>query len=424
MKNKNDKSQNDPSITHEDFVSIGAFLRGQREKKGHSLKFVSEKTRISSTKLELLEKDELNQLPNKAYVTGFVKAYSKYLNLKSEDALHCLKETYERLYPDSTNTKIKVLTPNDDINRRPLGAIFIVGSIFALLLTGVYFFMKSKSQDKIRAELRTPIQPQVLTSKSPLRKKLKEKEVSENIKRIPVATAESLNAKGETPVVAVAPVKDEVQKPTEVAVKVVVKEPIKEPVLVAVKEPIKVPVTEPVKIIAPPKVEKPVEKVEAKIVLKKENGENEGEKKLRFFSIPGPLYSFDKKNSKTLVKKYLPIDIKMSAAEGKENVYIRAIEGDSWITYKKDNGPVRKFVLRKGRNLFISGKEVRVFLGNLPAIKVFYNNKALKIDSKSGVKSLVFPHKNMTKFKLPLFVFHKDGTVTTSEEYLKENPEL
>ena len=114
----------------------------------------------------------------------------------------------------------------------------------------------------------------------------------------------------------------------------------------------------------------------------------------------------------------------MSATEGKQNVYIRAINGDSWITYKKDNGPVRKFVLKKGRNLFISGKEVRVFLGNLPAIKVFYNNEALKIESKSGVKSLVFPHKSLAKFKLPLFVFNEDGTVTTSEEYLKENARL
>lgn len=407
MKNKidpTDSKNNNTEITQRDFISIGTYLKGQREKKGHSLKFVSEKTRISSSKLELLEKDELKQLPNKAYVTGFVKAYSKYLNINSEGALHCLKETYEKLYPDAIPSGIRILTPEQEMNSRPLGAFLVLGSVFALLITGVYFFMKSNSQDKIRAELRRPIKPQVLTSKSPLKKRLKKEN---EIKRVPVALAVAPKIVIPKPVVVIPPVKE------------TVKETVK-PILANAS----VKVETPVAVIA----QKPIIKVEPKpvptpVVAKKEMLEEE-EKKLRFFNIPGPLYTVDQANSKNLVKKYLPIDVKMSATEGKENVYIRAIEGDSWITYKKDDGPVRKFILRKGRNLFISGGEVRIFLGNLPAIKVFHNNQALKIESKSGVKSLVFPHKNLNKFKLPLFVFKKDGSVTTSDKYLKEKSHL
>ena len=111
--------------------------------------------------------------------------------------------------------------------------------------------------------------------------------------------------------------------------------------------------------------------------------------------------------------------MKTAVYPGKQNVFINAVTGDTWITYKQDDAPIKKFVLKKNRTLLIRGDEIRLFLGNINVTKIFLNNQLLDIDSKNGIKSLVFPKENKAKYVLPLFLFKEDGTVITSDEYLK-----
>lgn len=130
---------------------------------------------------------------------------------------------------------------------------------------------------------------------------------------------------------------------------------------------------------------------------------------------------FTFKDDKTLVETYLPKNIANSMVEGKQNIFLNAYKDDVWITYKVDNEPIRKFTLLKDKTLFLRGDEIRIFIGNVNSTLIFLNNRALEINSKSGVKSLIFPEKNKDKYKIPLFVFKEDGTVTTSEENIKPN---
>lgn len=132
------------------------------------------------------------------------------------------------------------------------------------------------------------------------------------------------------------------------------------------------------------------------------------------------LYTF-KKDDKALVEAYLPKNIQDSMVEGKQNVFLNAYKDDTWITYKIDNEPVRKFTLEKDKTLLLRGDEIRLFIGNLNSTLIFLNNHALEINSKSGVKSLIFPEKSKDKYKIPFFVFKEDGTVTTSEEVTESN---
>ena len=69
------KKETTSNGTNSDSNTIGNFLKKQREQQEIPLKIISRTTKISTTLLELLEGDELNQLPNKAYVKGFVKLY-------------------------------------------------------------------------------------------------------------------------------------------------------------------------------------------------------------------------------------------------------------------------------------------------------------------------------------------------------------
>ena len=74
-------------------------------------------------------------------------------------------------------------------------------------------------------------------------------------------------------------------------------------------------------------------------------------------------------------------------------------------------------MLEAEQDILIRGKEVQLFLGNLGAVKVFLNNQPLKISSRSGVKSLVFPHEAHKKYVTPLFIHHPSGKSETSGEY-------
>ena len=112
----------------------------------------------------------------------------------------------------------------------------------------------------------------------------------------------------------------------------------------------------------------------------------------------------------------LPTNIKYAVVPNKQNVFITAIKGDTWLTYKNGSDPVKSFTLRQGRFILIRGDEIRVYLGNVNVTKIFYNSKLVKFEAKSGIKSLVFPQENASKYKLPLFLFDKTtGQITTNE---------
>jgi cytoskeleton protein RodZ len=121
------------------------------------------------------------------------------------------------------------------------------------------------------------------------------------------------------------------------------------------------------------------------------------------------------------INELLPNDFKVTPIEGIQAVFITAVKSDSWLTYKSDDDPIKKFVLKKGRSLLFRAKEARVFLGNLGAVKIFLNNKPLIVKSRTGVKSLVFPQENAGNYMMPLFIYKEDGSVQTSQEWIEKN---
>jgi cytoskeletal protein RodZ len=127
------------------------------------------------------------------------------------------------------------------------------------------------------------------------------------------------------------------------------------------------------------------------------------------------LFTF-RKNEKELVEAYLPKNIQNAIVEGKQNVFLFAFKDAAWITYKVDDKPIKKYTLEKDKGMMLKGDEIRLFIGNVNSAIIFLNNHPLEINSKSGVKSLIFPEKNKVKYKIPFFVFKEDGTVTTSDE--------
>ena len=115
----------------------------------------------------------------------------------------------------------------------------------------------------------------------------------------------------------------------------------------------------------------------------------------------------------------LPDNIRLSKVEGKQNVFLHAVDGDTWIAYQADDQPIKKYVLKKGRSVLIRGDVVKVFMGNYNVAKVFYNNQLIKAYTRTGVKSLIFPEGAGKDLKLPLFPTYQ-GRSYTSAEYIEK----
>ena len=68
-------------------AKIGQILNQEREHKGFSLEQVAEWTCISERQLKAIEEGDMKALPAKAYVRGFIQAYSKSIGVNAQPLL-------------------------------------------------------------------------------------------------------------------------------------------------------------------------------------------------------------------------------------------------------------------------------------------------------------------------------------------------
>jgi cytoskeletal protein RodZ len=370
-------------------IKIGDLLREAREAKSLSLDAISRHTKINCTNLEALENNDKDSLPNIAYVKGFVKSYSRIVDVDTNHALELLDQLYNA-QPTQVHTeepKVELVTEPEVKTTKPASESIdsslkmkIFGVVAACAVAAFIFVNRTEKVEEKKAE-KIVVKPQVLTAETPLTK-----------------------IDAPKPVV----LKEEPKKEAE-----------SEPKAVEVK-PVEKPVEKKVEKVEEKKVEKKVEKVEEKKVEKV--AEKSEKKEIEFYNFPFPLYTV-KSITAEQKTELIPASYQNSIIEGKQNIFIRATEGDTWLTYKSDSDPIKKFILKKGRYILIRGDEVKIFLGNVHIAKVFLNNELLDIKSRSGVKSLVFPQELAKNQKLPLFIFQKSGKVITSQEYLENNPQ-
>ena len=346
-----------------DFKTIGSFLKKQREQQEIPLKIISRTTKISTTLLELLEGDELSQLPNKAYVKGFVKSYCKALSINQKECLNLLEKTYLNQFPQrqANNLVKEYSTPSSSKKPKAMTAIFAV----TIGLVAFSYLFNDKGTSKQEETSFETISHQSLTIKTPLKETKDEVKLAQNsIKKNNPETTLTTKKQNQN--------------------------------------------------------EKESNQIKKEVIAKKENKKVETDekvKKYKFSPIKGELFTYKTEINQNDLK-LLPKSVQQDTSPQK--VYIKAMNGETWITYKVDDKPIRQLFLKKDKSLFIKGGEMRIFLGNINATKIFVNNKPISYSSRTGVKSLVIPKRNTSKYQLPLFVFEDSGRARTSEEVIKE----
>ncbi len=363
------KSNNEPSSHQSDVnMTIGQLISKTRTDKGLSLKTISQQTKIHIGLLENLEADQFDKLPSKAYVRGFVKSAAKILSLDQDYALELLDKAYEA----NLNSK-KSEKPNQEMKNET--ARNTLTTMSATPLETVRSVTLSSSLFLTKAAIVILIVGVVGINVKNLFEKSKEE------------------------VVKLPEVLSTLQK-KKVAPKPVVK--VEEPKTEEFQEPIKVNIIED-------------KNVKTDITVNDLN--------LKTISLGEKQFIEDKSVTTEKLEELLPAKNRVQPLKGMETLFLNASEGESWLTYKVDDKKIQKFVLRQGRTLFLRGAVIRVFIGNIKSLKVFHNNKpvTLPANDKSTVRNIVVPEDMKTKFMSPLFVFQPDGSVLTSEDYVKLN---
>ena len=367
--------------------SLGSYLKKMREEQGISLGAISKNTKIPVSNLELLETDAFDKLPDKIYIIGYVKSYSKAIGITPDAGLHLLtkfyndEHSYRRFAPggvpkERTWEVFKEKNPKK-INKRPIYGILILVLGILFVVSGKYLSRYQKEEEQTIAV----INHKSINAETPLKNK---SQIS--LKPEPLRKTEELSPSSKP-----SPQNSEFSSQENAAIS-------------------------EKKTIDPPTSSQTNENNEED--KKKEVKEKTITKKT-FLRMTRPLYSIDQSIDEQKILESIPESIRKRTVLGKQNIYIRAVNEDSWMAYKSDNKPVKRFILKKGDDTFLKGEEIRLFLGNYRGLQIFLNNQLLNITSRTRHKSLVFPQENRKKYLTPLFIYHDSGKVETSTEYIK-----
>ena len=75
--------------------SFGRYLQAIRLEKKISLEKISEETRIATGNLQLIEKEDLEKLPDEVFVTGFLRAFARAIGADGDEAVQLYKARLE-----------------------------------------------------------------------------------------------------------------------------------------------------------------------------------------------------------------------------------------------------------------------------------------------------------------------------------------
>lgn len=365
---------------------LGDYLKQKRIDKNYTLEKLSQKTKISVNILKSLESNDYGNLPSAAYIKGFVTSYVKVLGIPLDEAINKMEYTYLNVlgkpFPALNHTK-SMATPTQAITSAPktedtptphdviesgdsiiestksILPIVIFGAII-LLFVGGYKLISTVVESEVNSGKEKDLGPKIESSSALVKQPVKPEEPKKEEPAAAAATSATTPATATT-------------TPAE---------PPKEEVKAEQEFPRNFPTVE-------------------------------------FKKVRGKLFSVKTDAPENQDETILPKQIKDSMNSDMQNIYIKATEGNTWLSYKIDNNPIESVIINKGSDLFLQGSEIRIFLGNVNVTKIFYNNYLIETPTKSGVKSLIFPEESNPKYQMPLFPKAKDDILYTAEDYIK-----
>lgn len=130
--------------------SFGYYLQSIRLEKNITLATVAEETRIAMSNLTLIEKEDVESLPDPVFVKGFLRSYAQAIGADGDEAV--------RLYEARLNMKSRLEDTQGYSPRSPVApwrnlilSIIAVAGFIALSLYGISYFQHHDLLDKAAA---------------------------------------------------------------------------------------------------------------------------------------------------------------------------------------------------------------------------------------------------------------------------------
>jgi cytoskeleton protein RodZ len=357
---------------------LGDYLKQKRLDKNFSLEKLSQKTKISVNILKSLEANDYDHLPSAAYIKGFVSSYAKVLGMSLPETITKMEYTYlsvlgkafpalnhttsmpaqnkPKPLPAAEPTPHEVIESSDSILENTKSALpIVILASVILVFFGGYKLVSSIVENEVSGNKTSDTGLKIESSSALVRHQV----IAKPVEKVQVEAT--------------------TDKPADATA-----------------------------VVEPPKEEaKPVVDFERNFP------------KIEFKKIKTKLFQVKSDSPDNEDQTLLPETIKSAVNSNLQNVYIRAHDGNTWVSYKIDNSPIESVIISKGSDLFIQGTEIRLFLGNVNVTKIFYNNYLIETPNKSGVKSLIFPEESNSKYMMPLFPKANDDILYTAEDYTK-----
>lgn len=135
---KIEESQDSSIISTE----VGRLFREERERRGLTIKSISEELHIRQLYLTCIEEGRLCELPGYVYIVGFIKSYCNFLDLNAEEILHQLNLTSQ---PQVVYSNVLHSIPTDEQQLPTKKVLF--ASLTVLFVSGLLTYVYNNKSD-------------------------------------------------------------------------------------------------------------------------------------------------------------------------------------------------------------------------------------------------------------------------------------
>jgi transcriptional regulator with XRE-family HTH domain len=95
----------------DDTSTLGAYLRAERERRGLTLRTISEHTKVSIPLLDGLESDDISRWPGGIFRRAFVRTYAEAVGLDPDDVYRRFEQQYKPAAADGLSSDAPAASP-------------------------------------------------------------------------------------------------------------------------------------------------------------------------------------------------------------------------------------------------------------------------------------------------------------------------
>ncbi|HPI93978.1 MAG TPA: helix-turn-helix domain-containing protein [Deltaproteobacteria bacterium] len=145
----------------EEKLTLGEYFRREREKKGLDLKEIEERTKIPAQTLIFLEENQLDMLPPRTFLRGFLRVISKEFDFDEEEILAHLEETLSS--HENMNKQVKI----PSYRAKPVLPMLLIIAAAVLIVIAIFVFSLRQCQQAPNEDIKTGSLSQVYVDDRP-----------------------------------------------------------------------------------------------------------------------------------------------------------------------------------------------------------------------------------------------------------------